>query len=82
MSKSLLITGLLAAAGAAAYFVFANGNADQSDENRILSNIEKAANQGKLAADLIKKEQVSDLPIVSKSGPWPKVVADEMTFAF
>lgn len=82
MSKSLLITGLLAAAGAAAYFVFANGGADQSEENQILTNIETAANQGKLAADLIKKEQVSDLPIASKSGPWPKVVADEMTFAF
>ena len=81
MAKSLIIFGLLVAVGGGAYYVLSGADSSQ-DKPSIVENLESRNSQSKADVQAPKKAASENRPVASKTGPWPKFVADDRTHFF
>ncbi len=79
MKNLVVVLGLLLV-GAAVVFVVRKSEPPAS-ELSVVTNIEAAKANAKMIVPP-PKDAVTDLPVPSKEGPWPKALAKEPTFAF
>lgn len=83
MAKSFVVLAFLAVAGAGVYFVVSGSGSDVNNAGSVVSSLAATKAQEKLVADARKSQlKVSDIPVPSKTGPWPKAVAKDPTFSF
>ncbi len=81
MAKSLIVFGLLVAVGAGAVYVLSGADSSQAKPS-IADNLQNINEQSKVDVQAPKKAATENLPVPSKTGPWPKFVADDRTFFF
>ena len=82
MNRSLLMIVLLTGIGFGAFAFLASEGPPDTQQAFAKSLEDVKLEQDKAAATVPKKRPTGDLPVASKEGPWPKVVAADLTFSF
>lgn len=82
MARNIIVTGVVLAIAGGCWVVFSNSQSKPENSNLVLSSLETAESRAKEASILKMPETVSDLPVPSKTGPWPKAAAKETSYLF
>ena len=82
MNRSVLMIVLLTGIGFGA-FAFLDSEDPPDTQQAFAKSLEDVkSEQEKAAATVPRKRPTGDFPVASKEGPWPKVVASDLTFSF
>jgi len=81
MKRSIAVAGILLAAGAGGVVAISNMAKTDSSPS-IISGLEDLKSKQDIPNSAPRKTTVDDIPVPSEIGPWPKVVASELTHTF
>ena len=82
MNKSLLLIVLLLGTGIGIVAFLSNAGPPDSQQPLMKSLEAMKSEQETAVAALPAKQPTADFPIPSKAGPWPKIVAGDLTYSF